>query len=130
MNWSFLTEPFLLILFGHYFFHTKKVYQLSLLLTVCLMAIRFSHDNSQHHNFDNTWLDHRSSVHFMYFAIHLFNACPNRNVALGSPGVESGFSHDFDNVFFFFFTTDNKIGPNRRSILKRNLRPILKTFGF
>ena len=92
------------------------------------MAIRFSHDNSQHHNFDNTWLD--SSVHFMYFAIHPFNACPNWNVALGSPGVESGFGHDVDVffVFFFFFTTDNKIGPNR-SILKRNLQPILKQFG-
>ena len=94
------------------------------------MAIRFSHDNSQHHNFDNTWLDHRSIVHFMYFAIHLFNACPNRNVALGSPGVESGFGHDVDVFFFvfFFFTADNKIGANR-SILKRNLQPILKQFG-
>ena len=110
-----------------FFFHIKKVYQLSLLLTVCLMAIRFSHDNSQHHNFDNTWLD--SNVHFMYFAIHPFNACPNWNVALGSPGVESGFGHDVDVFFFFvvffFFTADNKIGANR-SILKRNLQPILK----
>ena len=49
------------------------------------------------------------------------------NVALGSPGVESGFGHTVD-VFFFFFTADNKNEPNQ-SILKRNLRPIVKQFG-